>query len=87
MNKLQKLGGVVAAVAGSFLVAMSAFADYSTTTIASSFSDTLNGVVQSIIGVVITFFTNNLPLIVVLGVSIAMVFYFIHKAKRAGRGK
>lgn len=87
LKKYSKWVSGLSLAAVGLLVGGVAKADYSTTTIASSFSDTLDGVVQAIIGTVVSFFTNNLPLIVVLGVSISLVLYFVSKAKRAGKGR
>jgi uncharacterized membrane protein HdeD (DUF308 family) len=95
MNKIKnfvvrnytKVVGVVLGLGGVAL-AGSAFAQqYSTTVIASDFSTSLSGIVDAIVGVIITFFTNNLPVIVVLAVAISMVFYFVNKARRAGKGR
>jgi hypothetical protein len=61
--------------------------DYTTETIASATGGVLNTTVQSIITVGISFLTANLPLIVVLGVAVGMVFWLIRKTVRAIRGK
>jgi hypothetical protein len=94
MNKIKafavsnygKIAGVVAGM-GMLLTGV-AHADVATTSdVTVAFSSLLNGLVLAIINVIVSFFTNNLPIIVVLGVCIGLVWYFIHKARAAGRGK
>jgi len=94
MNKIkmfavENYGKIAGAVAGmTVLLTGMAHADVATTSdVTSAFSGLLNGIVLSIINVIVSFFTDNLPIIVVLGVCIGLVWYFIHKARAAGRGK
>lgn len=80
-------GAVITAALSAGFMALSAKADYSTSTLATAFSTTLNGMVQSIITTIVTFFTDNAPLIVILGAAISLVWYFVAKAKGASRGR
>lgn len=87
MTKLKlALGTGIGAIA-SFL-GISAFAATSTVdTIPTQMGSVLDGIVQNIISTVVSFLTNNLPLIVVLSVSIGLVFWLVGKARGATRGR
>jgi hypothetical protein len=93
MNKIKEFAirnyGKIAIAAMTLMYGASARAADVTTTsdVSGAFSDLLNGLVLSIINVIVTFFTNNLPIIVILGVCIGLVWYFIRKARGASRGK
>jgi hypothetical protein len=91
MNKIKNRVLAVAtpllAAAGYLASAMFAKAEtYSTSTLSTTFGNVLSDIVQSIIGVVVSFLSTNLPVIVVLGVCISFVFWLIYKARSAGHG-
>jgi hypothetical protein len=81
-----KYGAPILALAGFAATAMTASADYNTSTLPSALGDVLNASVQVTISTVVAFLQNNLPIIVVLGVSISFVFWLLAKARRAGHG-
>jgi len=73
----------------SMLLANLAHATTTTSTIdniPSDMGEILDTIVQAVIATVISFLTNNLPLIIVLGVSIGLVFWLVRKARGATRG-
>jgi len=47
----------------------------------------LDNIVQAIVYTAKTFLTNNLPLIVVFGIAIGLIFWLVRKARGASRGK
>ncbi|MFC1789848.1 hypothetical protein ACFLYY_02650 [Patescibacteria group bacterium] len=87
MTKILKWGsGLLAGAVGIFAGGRVLAETYTVDNIASSTGTVLDTVVQAIINVVITFLTDNLPLIIVLGVSISLVFWLIYKARNATHG-
>lgn len=92
MNKIKQFAvrnyGKMVLAATALLYGASAHAEVTTTSdVSGAFSTLLNGLVLSIVNVIVTFFTNNLPIIVILGVCISLVWYLIRKARGASRGK
>lgn len=82
----KKIGIFIGALAG-ILYAGYAGATTTVSTIASELSPVLSETVQAMISVFISFVTTNLPLIVVLGVTVGLVFWLIRKARGALSGR
>ena len=93
MNKIKMFvtrnyGKVMLAASALFLAGSAKAADISTTSeVSSAFSGLLGTLVYSIVNVIVAFFTANLPVIVILGVCISLVWYLVRKARGASRGK
>ena len=86
MNKVRKIALFVLPFFG-LLGTVAHAEDYTSETIASAAGGVLSITVQAIITTGLSFLTTNLPLIVVLGVAVGMVFWLIRKAIGAIRGK
>ena len=89
-NFIQKnYAKLAVAVSAIGMIAMSGVAGATITpdSVSTSFSDIAFASIQAIVGAIVTFFTNNLPVIVVLGTVVGLVWYFVHKARSAGRGR
>lgn len=88
MNKVKlAIGSAVGAVASFLGLSALAYTTSTVDTIPTELGNTLDTVVQNIIETAINFITNNLPLIVVLGVAVGMTFWLIRKALSAIRGR
>jgi hypothetical protein len=91
MNKLKQYAlnaGIVIAGVGAALLPFAAHAEVATTSdVSVAFSGVLNSIVLAIVNVIVTFFTNNLPIIVILGTCIGLVWYFVHKAQGSSKGR
>ena len=75
-------------VVGALVYGAAAKADVATTSdVTTAFSGVLTNLVLAIINVVVSFFTNNWPIIAITSVCIGLVFFFYHMARRAGRGR
>lgn len=84
-SKLIKYGAIVSTAL--FGLAGYAGAQYTSTTIPTTMGDVLDGVVEVIISTAVAFLQGNLPLIIVLGVSVGFMWYLIGKARGALRGR
>lgn len=73
MQLSPKVLGTVSAL-GLGTTATVALADYSTSTIATDVGNVSNGITQTVIGIIVTFLTNNLPLIFAVIVSFSLLF-------------
>jgi ABC-type Co2+ transport system permease subunit len=81
---MKRLYYAISGVVASLALALSASAEtYTTSTIPTAFGSTLSGIVNDMITTVISFLTTNLPVIVILGVSVGLVFWLIRKARAA----
>lgn len=83
MKKLIIIALSIVALSPALVFAQSYTADE----ISASMSTVLDTSVDSVVDVLLAFFTNNFPLIVILGVSVGLVFWLVRKAVRATRGK
>jgi len=83
---IKKLGIFIGALAG-ILYAGYAGATSTVSSIATDLAPVLSETVQAMISVFITFITANLPLIVVLGVTVGLVFWLIRRARGALAGR
>lgn len=88
MNKLKLLALSAVSTLGFAATALFAKADtvYNTSTLPTAMGGVLDGIVQVVVSTTVAFLQNNLPIIVVLGVSISFVFWLINKARSAGHG-
>jgi len=86
MNIFKKIGVAITAVGGA-LLGLTAGATTSTVdTIGTDLAPVLTSTVQALISTFISFVSANLPLIVVFGFCVGMVFWLIRMAKRGARG-
>lgn len=87
-EKLQSLLKYIPFIGTGLILAGSAGATTSTIeTIPTDLGAVLSTVVQAVISTFITFITANLPLIVVLSVTVGLVFWLIRKVRSALTGR
>jgi hypothetical protein len=85
MKKLYYIIGSVFAFLGITNIAKAV--EFDEDHIRASVSSALDTTVTSIISTAVDFLTNNLPLIITLGVAVGILFWLIRKAVRAIKGK
>jgi hypothetical protein len=86
MNILKKVAIGITSVGGMLIAFASKAATETVDTIGTSLAPVLGSTVQALIATFISFVTSNLPLIVVFGFTVGMVFWLINKAKNGARG-
>lgn len=79
--------GIFIASAFVLLAGQYASATSTVSTIPTELGSVLDEIVQAIISTFLTFISDNLPLIVVLGVTVGMVFWLIRKTRGALTGR
>lgn len=83
----KKIAYSLAPVASLFgIVSIAGATTYDSSTVPTAFGSVLSGLVDSIISTAISFLTDNLPVIIVLSVSVALLFWLVNKARRAISG-